>query len=127
MGGGASGGALANGRWRVCESTPRAARRMGIPQAGSGAMDDATARFEILGATCVVGSRGNLSGSGMPLGLDRQSDQACRWADKSFDYFRTYGLGDAGGCSRGGGGDACGRVPARGSVRARESEVVGAE
>ena len=94
---------MAGRGWRICESGEWAAGRVEIPQGDSGAMDDAAGGFEILGTARAFRSRGSVSGSGMPLGLDRGSDKACGSAGEDAVLIRAYGIGNAGVCCGGGG------------------------
>src|SRR5580704_14864862 len=97
---------MAGRGWRICESGKWEAGRVEIQQADSGAMGDAAGGFEILGAARAFRSRGSISGSGVPLGLDRGSDEARGAASKSAVLIRAYGIGNTGGCCGRGGGDA---------------------
>src|SRR5215471_3559901 len=87
-------------------------------------MGDAEEKFEILGASRAFRPRGSVSGSGVPLGLDRRSDETRGWARKGAVLVRAYRASVAGVGRRRSRGDARGRFPESGGVGARESEFV---
>src|SRR5580704_3249687 len=100
---------MAGRGWRICESGEWAAGRLEIPQADSGAVGDEAGEFKILGTARAFGSRGSVPGSGVPLGLDRGSDETCGSAREGAVLIRAYRTRNTGGSRGGGGSNARGR------------------
>src|SRR5260370_6005383 len=93
---------VGGGRRRVRERRSKPAGRVEIQQADPSAMGDAAERFEILGAARAFRSRGSVSRSGAPLGLDNGSNETGSAASEGVVLIRAYGFDNAGGGSRGG-------------------------